>query len=241
MGNARAQKPAAKYALVIVMMLVTLLASVAFARRPDPNVPVADLSAIPTEAGDWKLVRDIELDENTMKQMLADSFVQRHYVNEKLRQEVVLLAVYRRYGRREFAHRPELCFPAAGYQINKNENTTLFWGGREVPSKYITAFGQGMPETTITYIFASGKRAEEDFMQQQLLMAFERVMPNKNGWTFLRLTSRKITTNDAALEGQKDFMRAMAPAIEAVITTDKATSGGGDSAAVTPIAAPAAS
>lgn len=202
------------------MMVVTLAASMGFSRKPDPNLPVADVSQIPLHVGAWKMAQEIPLDANTMKQMLADSFVNRRYVNSVTGQEVILLAVYRRYGRREFAHRPELCFPAAGYQINKNDDTTLFWGGREVPAKYITAFGQSLPETTITYFFASGARTEEDFMQQQMLMAFERLMPSKNGWTFLRLTSRTTTNSEDALQAQKDFMRTYAAGIEAVITTD---------------------
>ena len=211
------------YIAVIVMMAVALAGSILFARRPDNVSASADVRQIPARAGDWKLVEDVALDANTMKQILADSYVSREYANSK-GQQVQLLVVYRRYGRREFAHRPELCFPAAGFSVRKNEDATLYWAGRDVPVKYMTAFAPNLPETAITYFFASGKRTEENFLRQQWKMAFERLLPNKNGWTFLRLTSPvapgAANGERAALEAQQDFMRAFAPEIEAIITTD---------------------
>ena len=206
------------YIPVIVMMAVALVGSVAFARKPDNITAKANVSEIPTQRGDWKLYRTIDLDENVMAQIRAHSYVDREYTNRS-GQRVELLVVYRRYGRREFAHRPELCFPAAGYTITYKGKTTLPYAGREVPAVHLKANGQ-VGRTNLSYFFASGKKTEEDFLQQQLWMAFERLIPNKNGWTFIRLQSPTVTTDEDALAAQKDFMRTFAPAIEAVITTD---------------------
>jgi EpsI family protein len=212
---------APNYLLVIVMMALTLVSSVAFSRRPEAVSAAADVRVIPRKAGDWTLQQDVRLDENVMRQILADSYVNRRYVNPE-GQMVELLVVYRRYGRREFAHRPELCFPAAGYQIARKDRTTLFYGGREVGAIHLKATAPGVPAANISYFFASGRKTEEDFLKQQVWMAFERLIPNKNGWTFIRLTSPTITTDEAAMAAQKDFMRDFAPAIEAAITTDTA-------------------
>ena len=206
------------YVPVIVMMVIALVGSVTFARKPDNITAQADVSAIPKERTDWKLTHDINLDANVMAQIRADSYVDREYTNRS-GQRVELLVVYRRYGRREFAHRPELCFPAAGYTITYKGKTTLPYAGREVPAVHLKANGQ-VGRTNLSYFFASGKKTEEDFLQQQLWMAFERLIPNKNGWTFIRLQSPTVTTDEDALAAQKDFMRTFAPAIEAVITTD---------------------
>lgn len=214
---------------VIVMMTAALVASVLFGRRPELQAATADVKTIPQQAQGWKSQGDVELDENTMKQILADSYVSRQYTNPA-GQVVQLLVVYRRYGRREFAHRPELCFPAAGYEITKKNNETLPYGGRQVPVKYLTATRPGARDETITYFFASGKKTEEDFLQQQMWMAFERLAPNKNGWTFIRLTSPTMTTPEDALAAQKEFMQALAPGIETAITTDNNGAGGATTA-----------
>lgn len=206
------------FGTVLSLMTLTLLGSIAFARRPDLNLPVADVNRIPKQAGAWRMLRQNDLSD-IMGQLKADSYVDREYANPTTGQAVELLVVYRRYGRREFAHRPELCFPAAGYSIQKNGAMPLFWAGRDVPAASITANGQD-GQKNLSYFFASGKRTESDFIKQQVWMAFERLIPNKNGWTFIRLQSPTVTTSQDAVAAQQDFMRAMAPALERVITTD---------------------
>lgn len=211
-----------RYGTVVALLTLALVANVAFARKPDPNLPVADVRQIPTQAGAWKMQKDQDL-SSVMSQIKADSYVDRWYVNEKTGQAVELLVVYRRYGRREFAHRPELCFPAAGFDIQKNGTVPLFWAGRDVPAVSITANPQGGQQGSqqnLSYFFASGKRTEENFLRQQVWMAFERLIPNKNGWTFIRLQSPTVTTSQQALAAQQEFMKAMGPSLERVITTD---------------------
>jgi EpsI family protein len=218
--------------LVVALMAAVCALSLWFSRKPDPNVPIADVKAITLNAGDWHSQGDLPIDDVTMQQIKADTYFQRRYTNAK-GQNVDLLVVYRRYGRREFAHRPELCFPAAGYNIVSKGRATLPYGGRDVPvvhlfadgSHVVTQAGTGVPNSSISYFFASGNRTECDFLRQQVWMALERLIPNKNGWTFIRLTSDVPGGADDAtlLAAQQDFMRAIGPDIERVITTDKAS------------------
>ncbi len=205
---------------VVVLMAAALALTFFLERKPEASVTSADVRAIPLHAGDWTMVQEVKSDDAVMRQMLADSYVHRVYRN-RAGQQVTLLAVYRRYGRREFAHRPELCFPAAGYTISKKGKTTLFWAGREVPAVQIAASSKEGWRTNLAYFFASGKNTEENFIRQQLWMAFERLIPNKNGWTMVRLDAPTVTTRAEAQAALKDFMRAFAPAIEAAITTDR--------------------
>lgn len=225
-----ARKP--NYILVLAMLAVSLVLSIAFGLKPqDTGIGVADVRNIPLSLGDWEYKGDTPTDPEIFKQMLADSFVSRFYVNKRTRQTVELLVVYRRYGRREFAHRPELCYPAGGYNIVLKDHTTLPYAGRDCPAIHLIADGShvqqangvtGVPTTTISYLFASGDRTECDFIRQQLVMAVERLVPNKNGWTFLRLSSFRVTNDADALAAQQDFMRVYGPKIQDVITTDQA-------------------
>jgi EpsI family protein len=215
-------KYAPKYILVLVAMFITFALGTFWEMRPDPTGAIADVTEIPMTVGNWTSQGDVEIDKATMDQIKADTYVQRRYTNPEGK-SVDILLVYRRYGRREFAHRPELCFPAAGFNITKKDRTTLPYGGRDAEAVHLSADGSriGAPNTTITYFFASGNRTECDFIKQQVLMALERVIPNKNGWTFVRLTSAQTAADSEMVAAQQDFMRAMGPALEKVITTDK--------------------
>ena len=216
-----AYKP--NYVLVIALMVATFALGTFWELRPEPTGQIADVKTIPMTVGNWQSAGDVEIDPVTMDQIKADTYVQRRYVNPQGK-AVDILLVYRRYGRREFAHRPELCFPAAGYSITTKDRTTLPYGGRDAEAVHLNVDGSRLaaPNTTIAYFFASGKRTECDFIRQQILMALERVIPNKNGWTFVRLTTPQSPgADDAAMVAvEQDFMRAMGPELEKVITTD---------------------
>lgn len=201
--------------------------------RPPARAIPADVTRIPVAAGPWKSLGEIPSDAETMKQIEADSHIHRRYVRAD-GQVVDFMVVYRRYGRREFAHRPDQCYPAGGYVGIRQDVTTLPWAGRMDRAVHWLFDGRnvqrgdggtGVPTTTVTYLFVSGNRSESDFMRQQLWMALERLMPNKNGWTFLRLSSPRVTTDADALEAQRDFLRHFEGAVRKVITTDPATAG----------------
>lgn len=206
---------------VVVLMALALAASLFLMQRGDVEANAANVTTVPTQIGEWVMVEDVTktLDQNVMKQIEADSFIDRWYQNPA-GQRVELLLVYRRYGRREFYHRPESCFPAAGYTITKKGTVDLPYAGRKIEAVQMRAEAKGLPPTNLAYFFASGRKTESNFMRQQWLMAFERIIPNKNGWTLVRLQSPRITTDADADAAQKDFMAAFAAQIEIAITTD---------------------
>ena len=212
--------------MMAVVLAISLFASV----RSSVKAPSANVREIAAELGRWKCP---EGDYSDPALEDADSYLVRSYVRDD-GARVQLLVVYRRYGRREFAHRPDQCFPAGGYIQLKKDETTLPWAGREDKAVHMLFDGskvergdgeKGVPVTTVSYFFVSGNRSESDFMRQQLIMATERLFPNKNGWTFVRLVSQRVTTDEAALEAQKDFMKTFEAEIRRVVTTDPETAG----------------
>ena len=171
----------------------------------------------------------------------ADSTIVRQYVNPNTHQIVELYLVYRRYGRREFNHNPDQCFPAGGYQLQKRDTAMLPWAGEQHPVTHMLFDGshveykggdgqlkEGVPPATVTYFFASGSKTENVFLKQQFWMALERFVPNRNGWTLVRLNTPhvmvngKMMTDEDALAAQSDFLRDCGDTIRDIITTDKA-------------------
>lgn len=217
--------------IVIVLMAVTLGLSLWFqSKASDAGVGDAHVQDIPYERGDWKCFHE-DSDADLMSEIGADSYALRGYVNVRTHQVVQLYVVYRRYGRREFNHNPDQCFPAGGYTLLKRDTAQLPWAGTERPVVHMLFDGsrveredgkEGVPPATVTYFFASGSRTEHVFLKQQFWMALERFSANKNGWTLIRLNSPRMTTDDDALAAQREFMTVFGDPIRDVITTDRA-------------------
>jgi len=230
-GAATGSKP--RLAAMAAVTAVVGCLGIWLGSRPPMRATPADTSRIPSQVGDWRAIADIPDDPTTLKQIEADSHIHRRYVRSD-GQVVDFMVVYRRYGRREFAHRPDQCYPAGGFVGVRQDMTVVPWAGRRDPAVHWLFDGRnvqradggtGVPMTTVTYLFVSGNRSESNFMKQQLWMALERLMPNKNGWTFLRLSSPRVTTDADALTAQQDFLRNFEGPVRAVITTDPATAG----------------
>lgn len=226
-------------AIYILMGVTLVLTGFLRFRIEDDSLSTVDVRNAPVEAKDgWKFLGDApetEESKEQMKSIHADSYITRYY-ESPTGQIVELYMVYRRYGRREFNHNPDQCFPAGGWVKLNQQNTpiqyggdnrqaltTLFDGKGVVTGRVDPASGKhmvGLPPATVTYFFASGDRTETVFLKQQLWMAMERLIPNKNGWALIRLTTIRKTTDEDALKAQQEFLRVYGPEIQRTITTD---------------------
>ncbi|GAB4452430.1 MAG: hypothetical protein OHK0029_03330 [Armatimonadaceae bacterium] len=230
------------FVAIYMLMGVALSASLFLTFRQETSYGSVDVRTVPTNLGNWQYLGDAPVTEESKKQMegiSADSFVTRYY-RAPNGQIVELYIVYRRYGRREFNHNPDQCFPAGGWKLLNRGTSTMYYAGEEREVVHMLFDGSGvltsmkdeatgkhkvgMPPATVTYFFASGDKTEHVFLKQQLWMALERVVPNKNGWALIRLTTIRQTNDEDSLQAQKDFMRLYGPEIQRVITTDAAHS-----------------
>jgi|GEM_PF-3667477 EpsI family protein len=230
------------FTALYVLMGLTLLCSLYLRFRTEPSYGSVDVRTVPTNLGNWKYLGDAPETEESKKQMAgisADSYVTRYYQSPD-GQVIELYIVYRKYGRREFNHNPDQCFPAGGWQLTSKDVTALRYAGADRPAVHMVFDGKGvvtnlkdpatgkhkvgLPPATVTYFFASGDKTEHVFLNQQLWMALERLIPNKNGWALIRMTTIQETSDADALAAQQEFMRVYGSDIQRVITTDAAHS-----------------
>jgi EpsI family protein len=217
----------ANYTAVIALMAVVFVLSIYIKLKPQNSViEGVDVRTIPCSIGGWTC-QDAPTDDALQKQIGADSYLMRSYINPAKTQQVDLYLVYRRYGRREFNHNPDQCFPSGGYRELSHDTTTLSYAGKERQAAHMLFDGSGVlngqggtgvPQTTVSYFFASGDKTESVFLKQQAQMALERLIPNKHGWALLRLTSYRRSTDEDALQAQKEFMAVYGQSIHDVLT-----------------------
>jgi len=198
-------EPKPNYILVIVLTLVAAAASQWInTRSPEPTF-VAPLNRFPTEVGSWR-GSDIEVNRATVASMKADKYLWRQYSDSKTGQPLGLLVIYRKYGRREFSHRPELCYPALGWELIRKTYTTVPFDGRQIRARLVIAEKQGAREV-VAYWFASGHRTEANFVKQQLRMALDRLQRQRYGWAFIRINLPVMYSDLDALQRMRGFLR----------------------------------
>lgn len=208
---------APKYWLVALVFAVGAAVTYWSVTRPAPDVFSADLESMPSSLGPWSGAK-VGLDPEVEALLNADEAMFRQYRHAESEQTVALLAVYRKYGRREFAHRPEMCYPAAGFEIISRGYSTMPFAGRTIPVYKVVA-QKGTDREIIVYWFASGERTEASYVKQQVWMALDRLRAQKYGWAFIRLNSPVMYSDDDTLDAMREFMRKASGPLAQTLTT----------------------
>jgi len=197
-------------------------AGMAIALKPTVKVmdsePRLDLETlIPKQFGDWKydetvmpLIANPE-QEAKIKQIYSQTLT-RTYIN--LRGERIMLSIA--YGGDQSdsmaVHKPEVCYPAQGFQILKNRNDVFSTGSGEIPVKRLVAT-QGQRIEPITYWTTVGDTAVLSSSVRWKLDQLKYGLTGKipDGLLF-RISS--IEADDAvAYRNQDEFARALLGAL----------------------------
>ena len=176
----------------------------------------ADLDSFPLAIGHWQ-GSEMPIDSETRQALNVDSLLSRRYTHLESGSRVDVLVEYRKYGRRDFVHRPEMCYPAAGWEITRKGRMTLPYARKTTEAVRIVASKEGAEELVV-YWFASGVRTEADFARQQLLMALDRLRTQKYGWAFIRLNTPIYSTQEEADAVVRAFLRSASGPLAAVLT-----------------------
>lgn len=204
------------YLIVFLMFLTAAGATHWIRSRADTVLFDADPASMPIVLGTWT-GEDAQLAVDTQSALEADEVLYRRYVESSELQPLDFLVVYRKYGRRGFVHRPEMCYPAAGWEIVHKSYTTVPYGGRDIQSVKIVA-QKDQEQEVIVYWFASGDQVEANFVKQQIRMAMDRLHPRKYGWAFIRISSPVVVSEEETMRHIREFVKTASEPLTDTLT-----------------------
>lgn len=174
--------PAPRYRLLPVAMLVlALAAALAAAEALRPRVaatPGIELErAIPGSFGEWRQVPGaLSLVASPTAQASLDRLysqtLARLYVDASGERVMLALA----YGGRQTdelkAHRPEVCYPAQGFQLLRKSGGVLALAGTNVPVTRLVAAAGARVEPVTYWLAVGGRAAATDFQRKLVQLRF---------------------------------------------------------------------
>jgi len=166
-----------RIAFVIAALMVAASAG-AIALRPDKKVadlePATSLeSMVPKQFGDWheEPQRALQVVNPQTQQLLDKLYSQiltRVYVN-KQGYRVMLSLAYGSDQRGSLqAHKPEVCYPAQGFTLHRNEPSQLTTPFGEIPTQRLFT-SLGARQEPVTYWFTVGDKAVRGKLQKRLM------------------------------------------------------------------------
>lgn len=207
---------------LVIGLCMFAAAGMAIALKPTVKVmdsePRLDLETlIPKQFGDWKydetvmpLIANPE-QEAKIKQIYSQTLT-RTYINS--RGERIMLSIA--YGGDQSdsmaVHKPEVCYPAQGFQILKNRNDVFSTGSGEIPVKRLVAT-QGQRIEPITYWTTVGDAAVLSSSLRWKLDQLKYGLTGKIPDGLLFRISSIEADDTAAYRNQDEFARALLGAL----------------------------
>ena len=202
--------------IICIMSIIALITGNWIKDRPVGQIIDADLKTLPMKIGGWTGT-DVKLNDNVKDVLNADVIISRKYNNVTSGDSISLLIVYRKFGRRDFAHRPEICYPASGWEIVSKGNTTINYNKKNIDAIEVVAQKQ-FRRDMIVYWFASGEKSESSYLKQQAMMSLDRLSRSKYGWAFIRLVSSANDSNEDALNKIRIFTTDVSEPLQEALT-----------------------
>jgi EpsI family protein len=167
------------------MRLILLIAALMFAASvaailARPSTKASELEAafsleaiIPRSFGEWReepqrYVQVVNPQTKELLDKLYSQVLSRIYVNASGNHMMLSLAYGSDQRRSLQAHKPEVCYPAQGFAILKNEAALLGTAFGDIPIRRVVATA-GARHEPLTYWFTVGDRAVEGKMQKRLV------------------------------------------------------------------------
>lgn len=205
-----------KYLVIGLCMFAA--AGLAWALKPTAKLVDAEAqinlqTLIPTQFGDWKLDETVAnlLISPELKKVIEETYSQtltRTYVNHEGKRIMLSVAYGGSHGEGMQSHRPEVCYPAQGFQVVKDTQPALLstkYG--ELPIKRLVA-AQGARNEPITYWVVVGNQQTQFGLRMklaQLRYTLTGIIPDG---MLIRVSS--IDRDESgAYENQTDFIKAM--------------------------------
>ena len=168
---------ALRWRAVVVLALMLSALAVAHAWRPTRHLAdmraKVDLEAVfPKQFGDWRIddaipVQLIAPDLQAVLDKIYNQVLSRTYVNANGDRVMLSVAYGGDQSDATRAHRPEVCYPAQGFQIMSGSSVSLDLGAQQLPVRQLVA-RQGGRNEPITYWITVGERVTTTGTQQKL-------------------------------------------------------------------------
>jgi EpsI family protein len=199
--------------------LLTGAGIIANARRPDVPFRMLDKARLnplfPWKIGDWQYQTSSGLvlpPPDQMSDRLYNAIITRYYASPTQLPVMLLVAYNGIQDGMLQVHRPEVCYPAAGYQIDHEELLPLdAGGGVNVPGHYIAAHSVSRHEQLI-YWTRIGNDFPTEWWQQHLAVAKENLKGRVPDGVLIRI-STSAPDDATAIRTLKAFLDPMFKAL----------------------------
>ncbi len=195
--------------VLTVLLLLQIGGMMAISRRE--LVPLArPLSEFPAQIGDWSLLREDEVDQETMEVLRADDVLSRTYVDPaRVRGANLFVAFFKSQRTGQAPHSPKNCLPGAGWTASESDTRVISVPGRAQPirvNRYVVAKGED--KSLVLYWYQSRDRVVASEYRAKIYLVTDAIRYNRTDTALVRVVVPVVGNDSAgATRTAEDFVK----------------------------------
>ena len=167
--------------------------------RGEPDIVARPLAAFPSQAGDWRMVREIPMDQDVKATLRADDYLTRDYAGPDGRVVNLFVAFFKSQRAGQTPHSPKNCLPGAGWMWSVSDMIPVSIAGRAAPievNRYIVAKGED--KAVVLYWYQSRDRVVASEFRAAAFTAWDALRYNRTDTALVRVVAPIAGNRDQA-------------------------------------------
>ena len=202
----------------LVLLSIALVAAAAVLKASgtaEPPRPHAPLASLPAELGEWRAVRDKELDADTLAVLRADDYVSRVYAGPGGGVDL-FVGYYRTQSEGATIHSPLNCLPGAGWQPLTRRTIEIDGGARTITSN-LTVIQKGLDKRLVLYWYQSPVRTVASEYAAKAFLVLDSLRYGRSDAALVRIIVPHHQREGEVEAGARRFVRHLAPALDSLL------------------------
>ncbi len=171
------------------------------------------IDTFPRTIGTW-ISQDLPISKEDLSILETKNAFVRRYTNTVGGGEVYLFLVYSQHNRK-VAHPPEICYLGSGVSIieNVHDPITVDYKNLTIPTNRLKLLRKKF-EHIAFYWFKVGDKLTSNYLEQQLLIAFNALLGQKKGSALIRISADVNSADQGeAIRNIKSFANLITPSL----------------------------
>jgi EpsI family protein len=202
---------------LLLLCLILLAASAIIARASKSEaMPIREsLSGMPSQIGDWKEHKAVDLDPGVLAILGVDDYINRFYYNSELFSASLYIGYYKSQRAGESIHSPLNCLPGAGWNPEKNSHILISANDGSVIEINRMVIMKGMEKQTVLYWYQSHGRVVASEYWSKIYTVLDALRTNRTDAALVRVVC-PVAGLDAQAEATSekqavDFVKSLYP------------------------------
>ena len=196
-----------RFLITIALLVATVAANYSFS-RPAAEIARRPLNEFPTKLGDWEMVGEQAIDDETMAVLLVDDYLMRSYRNARGDLVHLYIGYFKSQREGKQVHSPRQCLPGAGWGIIERSELSLFSRDGNPGAQKINSFvmGKGSERELYLWWYQGRGRVYANEYLNKVYLIWDGLTKKRTDGALVRINSRVASNPAVTLETQNNFL-----------------------------------